>query len=126
VSGCATGLWTQESAQAFPALDPGKGRVFIYRSSMGSQSVPEVLLNGERIGRLDRPGVIFKDVPPGSYAVTSTRISKVVNFAVGAGDRKYVRFSSGYFEPHMHPEMVDAARGEAEAAGLRVAGQGQK
>lgn len=127
-SGCVTGLWTKEGAQAFPPLDPGKGRVFIYRSSsyIGSPYVPEVLLNGERVGKLDQTGVIFRDVPPGSYAVTSTGISKVVNFAVGAGDRKYVRFASGYFESHMYPELVDPGKGEAEAAGLRIVGQGQK
>jgi len=129
LSGCATGLFSSGNGQALPALDPGKGRVFIYRSSssyIGSPYVPDVLLNGERVGKLDQAGVIFRDVPPGSYAVTSANISEVANFAVGPGDRKYVKFSSGYFEAFMHPEIVDPARGEAEASGLRLVGQGRK
>ena len=101
--------------------------MFIYRSSItGVPYVPEVLLNGENVGKLDRVGVIFRDVPPGSYAVTATRISKVVNFAVTAGEKKYVKFSSGYFETFTHPELVEEKRGESEAAGLRVVVPGQK
>jgi hypothetical protein len=120
-------MFSSVPSREYPPLDPAKGRVFIYRnSSMGSPYVPEVLLNGENVGKLDRVGVIFRDVPPGSYAVTATRISKVVNFAVAAGDRKYIKFSSGYFETFMHPELVEAKRGESEAAGLRIVMPGQK
>jgi len=126
-SGCATGIFSGANAPVLPPLDPGQGRVLIYRSStMGSPYVPDVLLNGARVGRLDQPGVILRDVPPGSYAVTSANISRVVNFSVAAGERKYVRFASGYFEQYMHPEVVEAARGESEAAGLRIVLQGQK
>ena len=126
-SGCASGLFSGGTAQELPPLEPGKARVLIYRSSTtGSPYVPEVLLNGERVGKLDQAGVIFRDIRPGSYAVTASRISNVVNFSMGAGDRKYVRFTSGLFEKYMHPEMVDPARGESEAAGLRVIGQGQR
>ena len=125
--GCAGGLFSGGNAQGFPPLEPGKGRVFIYRSStMGSAYVPEVLLNGERVGKLDQVGVIFRDVPPGSYAVTASRISRVANFAVTPGDRKYVRFTSGFFEAYMHPEMVDEKRGESDVAGLRIVAPGQK
>ncbi len=76
------------------------------------------MLNGERLGKLDRRGVYYKDVPPGSYAATTTMTHRVVHFAVGAGERKYVRFSAGIFDSHMHPELVDAARGESEASRL--------
>ena len=127
LSGCATGLFSSAGPRELPPLDPGKGRVFIYRdSSMGPVYVPEVILNGENVGRLDRIGVIFRDVPPGSYAVTASRISNVVNFSVAAGEKKYVRFSSGFFDTFMHPELVDAKRGESETAGLRIVAPGQK
>lgn len=119
VAGCATGLWSNEAARAFPALDPGKGRVFFYRSSaMGSAFTPDVLLNGERVGKLDRRGVFFKDVLPGSYAATTTMTSKVANFSLRAGERMYVKFTSSLFETHMHPELVDPARGAAEVSTL--------
>ena len=127
LQGCAGGLFSGGNAQALPPLEPGKGRVFIYRdSTRGSPYVPDVLLNGERVGRLDQAGVIFRDVPPGSYAVSSGRISTSVNFAMAAGERKYIRFSSGYFETHMHPEIVDPARGESQSSGLRILGAGPK
>jgi hypothetical protein len=119
VSACATGLWSTEGAKAFPPLDPAKGRVFFYRSSeIGSAYTPDVLLNGEKVGRLDRRGVFFKDVLPGSYAATTTMTSKVANFSLRAGERKYVKLVGSLFETHMHPELVDPARGAAEVSTL--------
>ena len=119
VSACAGGLWSTQAAQAFPPLDPGKGRVFLYRSSAtGTAYAPEVMLNGEKLGKLDRRGVYVRDVPPGSYAATTTMTNRVVNFSVSAGEKKYVRFDSGIFESHMHPELVDPAKGEAETGKL--------
>jgi len=59
VSACATG--PKEGAQAIPPLDPGKGRVFVYRSSTtGAVYVPEVLLNGASVGKLAKVGVTLK------------------------------------------------------------------
>jgi hypothetical protein len=120
LSGCATDLWTKPSGQALPPLEPGKGRVLVYRSStVGATYVPEVLLNGASVGKLARLGVIFRDVPPGSYAVATTMSSKIANFAVAAGERKYVKLSGGFFDSHTHPELVDPAKGEAEVSGIR-------
>ena len=121
VSGCAGSLWPGESAKAFPPLDPGKGRVFIYRTSVyGATYTPDVLLNGEWVGKPDQRGVFFRDVPPGSYAVTTSMTSRVANFAIGAGEKKYVRLTSGFFDGRMLPELVDPAKGEAETSGLEV------
>jgi hypothetical protein len=117
VSACAAG--PKDAARAIPSLDPAKGRVFVYRSSTsGTAYVPDVLLNGERVGMFDRPGLIFRDVAPGSYAVATTKSSRIVNFAVRAGETKYVKLTGGYFESHMHPELVDAAQGGRETSGL--------
>jgi hypothetical protein len=119
LQGCAGGLLSTGSARVLPPLEPSKGRVVFYRtSSLGAAYIPDVLLNGERVGRPNRPGVFFKDVPPGSYAVTTTLTSRVVHFALAAGEKKYIRLTSGFFESHLHPELVDAAKGEAESAGL--------
>jgi hypothetical protein len=119
LQGCAGGLLQKGGAQALPPLEPSKGRVVFYRtSSLGAAYIPDVLLNGERVGRPNKPGVFFKDVPPGSYAVTTTLTSRVVHFALAAGEKKYIRLTSGFFESHLHPELVDAAKGEAESAGL--------
>lgn len=124
---CAGGLFSKGAAQALPPLDPAKARVIVYRtSSMGATYTPEVLLNGEKIGKPSRPGVFFRDVPPGSYAVTTTMTQKVVNFALAAGDKRYVRLASGFFASQLHPELVDAATGEAETSSLNLVGPGQK
>ena len=127
VSACTGGLFSKEGAQAFPPLEPGKGRVFFYRTStFGAAYTAEVLLNGEGVGKPDRRGVFFRDVLPGSYAVTTAMTAKVVNFSVAAGERKYVKFSSTIFGSHLYPELIDPARGEAEASGLSPMGQGRK
>ena len=119
LSNCGGGLLSKGSAQALPPLDPAKGRVIMYRtSSMGATYIPEVLLNGEKVGRPNRPGVFFRDVPPGSYAVSTTMTPRVANFALAAGEKKYVRLTSGFFASQLHPELVDAATGESDIAGL--------
>jgi hypothetical protein len=125
VSACATG--PKDAARLVPSPDPAKGRVYIYRSSTtGTAYVPDVLLNGERVGMFDRPGRVFRDVPPGSYAVATTKSSKIVNFAMRAGETKYVKLIGGFFDLHMHPELVDPARGESEVAGLAPIGPPKK
>ena len=121
LTGCAGGLFPAGGAKPFPPLDPAKGRVFIYRTSVyGATYTPDVLLNGEWVGKPDQRGVFFRDVPPGSYAVTTSMTSRVANFAIGAGEKKYVRLTSGFFDGRMLPELVDPAKGEAETSGLEV------
>jgi len=127
VSACSSGLPFMGSTQVFPPIEPGKGRVFFYRTSvLGDAYTPDVLLNGERVGKLDRRGVLYRDVPPGSYAATTTSTSKVANFSVIAGEKKYVRFNSGFFESYIHPELVDPAKGEADASGLTLLAPARK
>jgi hypothetical protein len=58
--------------------------------------------------------------------VATTKSSKIVNFAVRAGETKYVRLTGGFFDLHMHPELVDPARGESEVAGLAPMGPPKK
>ena len=127
VSACSGGLPFMGSAQVLPPIEPGKGRVFFYRTSMlGDAYTPEVLLNGERVGKLDQRGLLYRDVPPGSYAATTTSTSKVANFSIAAGEKKYVRFNSGFFESYVHPELVEPAKGEADAAGLTLLAPARK
>jgi hypothetical protein len=115
------------SAQAFPSLASGKGRVFLYRTStIGSTfklDTSDVLLNGEKVGKFIRPGVYFKDVLTGSYAVTTTMTAKVAFFHVDAGEKKYVKFDNDFFGSVIYPELVEPAKGEAEASNLNRLGQ---
>ena len=127
VSACSGGLPFMGSAQVFPPIEPGKGRVFFYRTSvLGDAYTPDVLLNGEKVGKLDRRGVLYRDVPPGSYAATTTSTSRVANFSVAAGEKKYVKFSSGFFDSYIHPELVDPAKGEADTSGLTLLAPARK
>ena len=108
-----------DTGPGFPPLDTGKGRVFVYRTSaIGASYSPDVLLNGEGLGRADRRGVAYRDVTPGSYTVATTLSARVVHFAVAAGESKYVRLEAGFFETQLHPELVDPARGASEVEGL--------
>ena len=120
LSGCAGGLLSTEAPRSFPPLEAGKGRVFIYRTSSytGAPYTPDVLLNGLRVGKPGRRGVVYRDVAPGSYAVTTTMTSSVVNFSVAAGEKKYVRINASLLKSQLLPELVDQAEGEAEAARL--------
>ena len=113
-------MFASEPLRAYPPLEAGKGRVFIYRSSMigGEFSSPEALLNGAKVGKLNRRVVYFRDVPPGSYAVTTTLTSAVVHFSMREGEKKYVRLNSSLLQSKLLPEIVDPAAGEAETAGL--------
>ena len=118
-AGCGTGSWNKDGARTLPALDPGKGRVFVYRSgTMGSAYAPEALLNGEALGKFRQAGVVARDVPPGSYALATTTSATVVNFALRAGETKYFWLTGGFFDQHLHPELVDPAKGAADVAGL--------
>jgi len=118
--GCAGGPLSTDKPSAFPPLEAGKGRVYIYRSSSytGAPFTPDVLLNGVRVGKPDRKVVFFRDVAPGSYAVTTTLTSNVVNFAVAAGEKKYVRIKSGMFNSQLLPELVSPSEGESEVSSL--------
>jgi hypothetical protein len=119
LAGCGSLSPFGASPPPFPPLEPGKGRVVFYRSSSaGSPYVSEALLNGERVGRADRRGVYLRDVAPGSYAASTTMTARVVNFAVAAGERKYIRFGNDLFGSVIYPELVEPARGESESAGL--------
>lgn len=115
----------KESAQALPSMESGKGRIFFYRTIViGAAYQPDVLLNGQKVGSAVPRGVFFRDVPPGKYAVTTTMTSQVVNFEVGAGEKKYIRLNYG-FGFRIYPELVDAATGDSEASELSLVGQGK-
>ena len=127
LSACAAALFSKDVAAVFPPLDAGKGRVLFYRTSATSAAhTPDVRLNGESVGKADRRGVYFRDVVPGSYAVTTSISSKVINFHVDAGEKKYVRINNNFFGSNVHPELVESAQGESESSGLGLTGKGQK
>jgi hypothetical protein len=126
-SACSGTLPFMGSAQVFPPIEAGKGRVFFYRTSvLGDAYTPDVLLNGEKVGKLDRRGVLYRDVTPGSYGVTTSSTSRVANFSIAAGEKRYVRFNSEFFEAYIHPQLIEPAKGEADMAGLTLLAPARK
>jgi len=118
---CGTlGSLTGSEAKPPPAIEAGKGRIVFYRTNFALETqVPGILLNGVTVGKPLQRGVFFKDVPPGSYAVTTTIASDIVNFRVNAGERTYVKLNPGWGF-RIAPVLVDPAVGQAESSGMSV------
>lgn len=87
LSGCATGPKYTEVASSFDALEPGKGRIFIYRpSSFGAAIQPKVRLDGEVVGKAKPHGFFFVDHAPGEYEiVTSTEVERSLSLTLDEG-----------------------------------------
>lgn len=121
LQGCQTiKSMTGSESKPMPPLEAGKGRVVFYRTNFALESqVPDIVLNGVRLGKPLQRGVFYRDVAPGSYAVTTTIASDIVNFRVNAGERVYVKLNPGWGF-RIAPLLVDAAVGEAESSGMTV------
>ncbi|HEX2650437.1 MAG TPA: DUF2846 domain-containing protein [Burkholderiales bacterium] len=121
LQGCATvKSLTGSESNALPPVPQGKGRIVFYRTNFALETqVPAVVLNGERIGKPLHRGVFFRDVAPGSYAVTTTIASDIVNFRVNAGERVYVKLNPGWGF-RIAPLLVEPATGEAESSGMTL------
>ena len=94
LTGCASGPKYSETASTMPALGPGQGRIFFYRSSsmLGAAVQPEVRLNGQVVGKSVPGGYFFIDRPAGSYvASASTETEKTASFTLDAGETKYLK-----------------------------------
>src|SRR5262245_41739143 len=103
-----------------PAVAAGQGRIVFYRTNFALESqVPDIVLNGVKIGKPMQRGVFYRDVAPGSYAVTTTIASDIVNFRVNAGERTYVKLNPGWGF-RIAPLLVDPSVGEAESSGMNV------
>ena len=118
LAGCATGPSMSELKTPLPALEQGKARVFFYRTGIiGGAYQPEVTLNGEVVGKATPRAIYLKDVPPGSYAVTTSMTSEKVNFVLAEGQKQYVRISYK-FGFNIYPELVDEPAAEKEVQDL--------
>jgi len=102
------------------ALDPptgGVGRIYVYREAdpVLSANVPDVIVNGRRIGEL-RPGeVLIRDAAPGRYELRlSTAPEQIVPLEVAAGHGRYVavepRWQGLGWRLHARPEDRETAR----------------
>jgi hypothetical protein len=118
--GCGTIGSLTASPPPQPAIEEGKGRIVFYRTNFAlEQQVPGIVLNGVNIGKPLQRGVFYRDVPPGSYGVTMTIASDIVNFRVRAGERVYVKLNPGWGF-RIAPLLMDPSVGEAESSGMSV------
>ncbi len=113
LSACASGApFTQLNPSLTPEA-PQTGRIFFYRpSGMGAAIIPDVILNGDTVGRAVGQGFFFIDRPAGEYTVvTSTEVKRKLSFVLEEGQTRYVRFkiSIGFFVGHVYGELVDEA-----------------
>ncbi|HLX81710.1 MAG TPA: DUF2846 domain-containing protein [Burkholderiales bacterium] len=122
VASCATVQSLVGGGPGFPPVEAGKGRVYFYRTgTIGSTfkiDTSIVMINGDKVGKFIRPGVYLKDLPPGSYAVTTTMTAKVVFFRLEAGEKKYVKFDNDIFGSILRPELIDPKKGESDVSGM--------
>ncbi len=107
-------------SKPLPAIEAGKGRIVFYRTNFALETqVPDIVLNGVKIGKPLQRGVFYRDVAPGSYGVTTTIASDIVNLRVNAGERTYVKLNPGWGF-RIAPLLVEPAVGEAETSGMNV------
>lgn len=80
-----------EIASQVPPVRPDLARLYIYRDYEPYESLsrPYLYLNGGRIGISEPGGVLYRDVPPGSYLIS------VDSFGIYPNQFKTVQMSAG-------------------------------
>ena len=119
--GCATSGKTFAEAHAtFPAIAPGNGRLFIYRTAVIGMAVqPAVMVNDEKIGDAVPRGFYMVDRPAGEYRITTqTEVTRTLSLTLAPGQVRYVRLEigMGFFVGHVWPELVEDGKGQDEIA----------
>jgi hypothetical protein len=111
LSACASGAPFTKLNPSLSPEAPETGRIFFYRpSGAGAAVIPDIVLNGETVGRAVGQGFFFIDRPAAEYTVmTSTEVKRKVSFVLEKGQTRYIRFniSIGFFVGHVYGELVD-------------------
>jgi hypothetical protein len=125
-SGCASGPKFSNFKPSISSLAPGSGRIFMYRTSMlGFALQPDIMLNGEKIGKSITKGFFFIDRPAGAYELsTTTEVDRKLSLTLDRGQTRYVKFdvSMGFFAGHVYPELIESAIAEKEILECEYAG----
>jgi hypothetical protein len=89
------------SSVVIPPVPAGAGRIWIYRNDgpYEASETPYVRLNGQIAGVIQPNGALYRDVPPGHYAVTVDSYGvpypyQFVDFDLGAGQEAFVKVLS--------------------------------
>ncbi|HWP20106.1 MAG TPA: DUF2846 domain-containing protein [Burkholderiaceae bacterium] len=128
LSACASGPKMADVQSSIPTLKQGQGRIYFYRSNsmVGAAMQPDVVLNGQVVGKSKPGGFFFVDQPPGAMQVsTSTEVEKKLTFTLAAGEVRYVKttIGMGLLVGRVYPELVDKPVGEKEIQEMSYIGQ---
>ncbi|MEO8158082.1 MAG: DUF2846 domain-containing protein [Betaproteobacteria bacterium] len=127
LSGCATsGATYKETLGNTPALQAGMGRIYFYRpSQFGAAIRPDVVLDGEVVGKAIWHGFFYVDRLPGTHeVVVSTEIVDKTPVRLAAGETCYVRLEGGFgiIMGRTYARQVNATTGESEMLSLHYTG----
>ncbi len=109
--GCASGPKYLEVADQTPPLSGENGRIYIYRTStFGAAIQPEVMLDGQYVGKAVPLGFFYVDCPAGNHRIaTATEVDRELTFHLDKGQTRYVRLdvSMGFFVGHVYPDLIE-------------------
>lgn len=119
LASCASGVPFTELNPSFDPEVSNTGRIFFYRvtGAAGAAIQPEILMNGEKIGKSIPQGFFYLDKPAGEYTVTTTtEVKRKASFVLDEGQTRYIRFgiSMGFFAGHVYGELVDPEEAKEE------------
>jgi len=99
-SGCAAPPEFARVASSLPPVPAGDARIYVYRilEPYETLSWTELYLNGVPAGVTEPGSVLYRDVAPGTYAISvfseGTFQNQFKTVALGTGDVAYVRVES--------------------------------
>jgi hypothetical protein len=126
--GCsATGPRYSEMAQSLPSLGENEGRIYFYRNSiLGAAVQPEVLVNGQVVGKSQPGSFFFVDRPAGSYRATArTEAEGSIDIALRPRQTAYIEMSisMGFLVGHPAFERVAEPEGRKALPSLAYGGK---
>ncbi len=111
ICGCATGPEFKDIASEIPAIEAGRGRVYVYRPQMSFLYVGSVTLNGEEVRVPAAGGFVFVDKEPGAYEVIVDAITnEAATFELESGEAIFIRITviaGGWFLYTISPQLTD-------------------
>ena len=111
LTACSTGRQFTDLESRLPAIPPGEARIYFYRidSTIGWSNEPDILLNGEKVGRSVTGEFFYVDVKRGNYEVTCAGSpEKTTTFSLERGEVVYVRTGYDVFKSKVYPKVVRA------------------
>jgi hypothetical protein len=114
--GCsATGPRFSEMAQSLPSLGENQGRIYFYRTSMlvGVAVQPDVIVNGQTVGKSQPGSFFFIDRPAGTYRASArTEAEGTIDITLRPKQTAYILMSIGGGFVVGRPEFERVAESE--------------